>query len=143
MNHAPRSFIGAHGYKVIVCARGAAAFEAAQVANGVGQAPKQGTRIKPRQVKALPNIELAVPTLAEMAANFSAALAAQIAAGMPIVTAATFQERWARCEACRDDQGQPIFDPAGWGGRGKCRLCGCCARIKLAWATAVCKRGYW
>lgn len=140
----PRSFVGAHGYKVIVFARGAAAFEAARVANGVGKKRAVGQVSDPaRQVQAVPNIELAVPTLAEMAANFSTALAAQIAAGMPIVTAAVFQARWAKCEVCRDDKGQRIFDPAGWGGRGKCRLCGCCARIKLAWATAVCRRGYW
>ena len=141
----PSRFTGAHGIKVIVYARGADALAAARRAHGMGQvtrAKRTDGRIK-GSAKTIPDIRLAVPTLAQMAANFSTALAAQIAAGCPIVTAAIFQERWGKCEACRDAKGQRIFDPAGWGGRGKCRLCGCCAQLKLAWATAACKRGLW
>ena len=146
----PRSFIGGHGYRVVVFAQGTAAFAAAQQAHGVGK--KRAVVTDPARVvgrvsdpanKSVSDITLMVPTLAQMAANFSAALSAQIAAGCPIVTAAIFRERWDKCESCRDDKGQRIFDPAGWGGRGKCRLCGCCAQLKLAWATAVCKRGLW
>jgi hypothetical protein len=82
------------------------------------------------------------PTLVEMAANFTKATARWVLAGCPIVSEEVMKRRMGpdgcglglpEGERCKN------FDPVTLGGR--CRLCGCGAQWKAAWATEKCPDG--
>lgn len=69
---------------------------------------------------------------ATQAMTFTAALAEWLAAGCPIVDAATHFERSAICSLC------PLWDAR----HARCLHCGCRA-IKLTWSTSACTLGKW
>lgn len=77
------------------------------------------------------------PTLAELAANFGAAMARVVASaaagGRVKVTEEEYRARSRQCDHCE------FWDPA-WFGIGRCRAPGCgCTRLKRYLATEVCK----
>ena len=76
------------------------------------------------------------PTAAELAANFSTAIARWSAAGFPVVSRETYDARAAVCGPCA------FWDAAARLGLGKCKKCGC-ARMKRWIATEKCPLGKW
>ena len=80
----------------------------------------------------------AEPTLAELAANFTTALARWSAAGFPTVSAEAYAARAAACDACEHWQPQARL------GLGKCAAPGCgCTSLKRWLATEKCPQGKW
>lgn len=71
------------------------------------------------------------PTVTSMTVSVLSSLARWLAAGRPKTSPAGLAGRRAGCQAC------PHWDPKGWRGRGRCRLCGC-SGVKLEWATETC-----
>ena len=78
------------------------------------------------------------PTAAELAANFSSALARWSAAGFPVVSREIYADRAAVCARCE------FWDAAARFGLGKCRhkKCGC-TKMKRWLATEKCPLGKW
>ena len=70
------------------------------------------------------------PTILEMAANFTGAMARWTAAGFPVVSAEVAEQRLTACQAC--ENWQPVM------GLGRCKLCGCFG-FKLWLATERCR----
>ena len=86
--------------------------------------PPQATNISPPPLPPEP------PTLIEMVANFSGAMARWAAAGFPTVDAAELEQRLNTCRACEN-----------WGmvlGFGRCKVCGCFG-LKLWLKTERCR----
>jgi hypothetical protein len=80
----------------------------------------------------------AEPTLAELAANFTSAVARWIGAGAPVVAEATYHARAAACAACS------LWDASARAGLGKCQAPGCgCTKLKRWLATERCPLGKW
>lgn len=77
------------------------------------------------------------PSLPEMVQSLWLATSTFAKAGFPLVDYATFERRVAMCRGC--DQ----WDAQGFGGSGRCRLCGCSTKVKLRMATAACPAGKW
>lgn len=74
------------------------------------------------------------PTPAELAVNFTGAMARWIQAGVPVVTQAVYYAREAACEPCE------LWDAAARFGLGKCMAPGCgCTKFKRWLATEQCK----
>lgn len=74
------------------------------------------------------------PTTAELAANFTGAMARWVAAGLPVVSEAVYEQRAAACEACG------LWDGVARFGLGKCLAPDCgCTRLKRWLATERCK----
>jgi len=71
------------------------------------------------------------PTLQQMAANFTAAMADWTKAGFRTVERAVYEKRHTTCQACF------YWDAPARGGLGKCRICGC-TKFKLWLATTKC-----
>jgi hypothetical protein len=80
--------------------------------------------------------EIKEPGLLTKAGNFVAAMADFASSGFKQVTPEQLAERKAICAGCK------FFDPAGYGGTGKCRKCGC-SSYKLDIAASRCPVGYW
>ena len=78
------------------------------------------------------------PTAAELAANFSSALARWSAAGFPVVSREIYDDRAAICAPCE------FWDGAARLGLGKCthKKCGC-TKMKRWLATEKCPLGKW
>jgi len=100
------------------------------------QAAYQTLSAKYRGTSAAPRPQ--EPTAAELAANFSSALARWSAAGFPVVSRETYEARAAVCEPCE------FWDGAARLGLGKCRhkKCGC-TKMKRWLATEKCPLGKW
>jgi hypothetical protein len=75
--------------------------------------------------------KLPQPSAAELAANFTGALAAWAKAGFKIVERSVYESRHALCQAC------DWWDAKAWAGSGRCRKCGC-SRAKLWLTTSKC-----
>ena len=71
------------------------------------------------------------PTLSELAANFTGAIAGWAQAGFKVVERGEFERRHAVCLACE------FWQPDALLGTGKCRKCGC-SKVKLWLATSRC-----
>lgn len=83
-------------------------------------------------------IEPGEPTTLELAANFAGAMARWGAAGFATVSADTYAERAAICDACEH------WDGSARAGLGKCNAPGCgCTRFKRWLATERCQLGKW
>jgi hypothetical protein len=84
-----------------------------------------------------PHPKKGMPTLRARAVNFTAAAAAQVAAGMPTCSEEQVAERFAICRACDKFDGKA------------CLECGCLIKgekqmlSKLSWATSTCPLGKW
>ena len=78
------------------------------------------------------------PTAAELAANFSSALARWSAAGFPVTSRLTYEARATVCEPCE------FWDATARLGLGKClhKKCGC-TKMKRWLATEKCPVGKW
>ena len=70
------------------------------------------------------------PTLTDLLANFTGAMARWASSGFPLVTKETFDARFATCSACEH-----------WAGK-TCRKCGC-TKLKLWLATERCPLDKW
>jgi hypothetical protein len=77
------------------------------------------------------------PTMAQMAKNFFKSAAVFVAAGMPRASVADIEKRLDFCRYCEH------YDEKGYGGMGKCNVCGCNMEIKSAMATEYCPAGKW
>jgi hypothetical protein len=77
------------------------------------------------------------PSIAQMAQNFFKSAAVFVAAGMPRTPVEIIEKRLDFCRYC------PEFDETGYGGNGKCNVCGCNMEIKTAMATEECPKGKW
>lgn len=75
-------------------------------------------------------------TLLDMASNFASSVAQWAKAGAPVVTEEQFKQRADICNRCE------FFDPAAFGGRGRCTKCGC-STYKLFLATSKCPIEKW
>ena len=78
------------------------------------------------------------PSAADLLVNFSSAVAQWSAAGFPVATRQTFEERSAVCSACE------FWDGSARLGLGKCKhkKCGC-TRFKRWLASERCPLGKW
>jgi hypothetical protein len=72
-----------------------------------------------------------VPTLGELAVNFTEAIAGWAKAGFKTVAREIYEHRLSICSACEFWQADAIL------GTGKCRKCGC-SKVKLWLATSKC-----
>lgn len=79
----------------------------------------------------------AKPTMAQMAKNFFKSAAVFVAAGMPRASVADIEKRLDFCRYCEH------YDQTGYGGMGRCLVCGCNMEIKSAMATEYCPLGKW
>jgi len=78
------------------------------------------------------------PTVAELASNFSAALARWASSGFAVVTREQHAERMSACSSCEH------WRPRERLGLGVCRAPGCgCTRLKHWLATERCPLGLW
>ena len=75
-------------------------------------------------------------TLLDMASNFASSVAQWAKAGAPVVTEEQFKQRADICNRCE------FFDPAAFGGRGRCTKCGC-STYKLILAPSKCPIEKW
>lgn len=78
-----------------------------------------------------PKPRLPEPAVAEMAVNFTSAMAAWVKAGFPVVEHEVYEQRHAICLACE------YWDAHARAGLGKCNRCGC-SRAKLWLAPSEC-----
>ncbi len=101
-----------------------------------GWNPAEFAAVSPACVRALAG--LAEPTAAELAANFTRALARWLAAGLPITSEAEHAGRLAACREC------PLWDAAALAGTGRCKhpKCGC-SKLKHWLKTERCPAGKW
>jgi hypothetical protein len=72
-----------------------------------------------------------------MALSFFKSAAVFVAAGMPRASVEEIEQRLGICNAC------PSFDKDGYGGMGKCNVCGCNMEVKSVMATEACPEGRW
>jgi hypothetical protein len=79
------------------------------------------------------------PNLLGKAANLARATASHVAAGMPLVDDATYEERLSICRSCVGPGG--YWDAA----REVCMnsSCGCAMKVKTRWAEQRCPIGRW
>lgn len=77
-----------------------------------------------------------LPSLVTQAGTLATSLAQFTASGFKTVTKEVYEERKRICEGCE------FFDPAGFGGVGRCRKCGC-SSYKLNMAISECPIGLW
>lgn len=78
------------------------------------------------------------PTLAELAGNFTHAIAAWTMAGFPTVSASDYTTRAAICGRCQ------YWQPTARAGLGKCAHKGCgCTKLKRYLATEKCPLNLW
>jgi hypothetical protein len=80
---------------------------------------------------------MSTPGIGQMALNFFKSAAVFVAAGMPRATVEEIEHRLTVCSTC--DQ----FDKGGYGGAGRCNVCGCNMEIKTVMATEACPMGRW
>lgn len=78
-----------------------------------------------------------LPGLLTQAATLTGEVARWTASGFARVSDSVLEERLAICRDC------PQWDASGFGGTGRCRLCGCSTAAKLRMATAECPEGRW
>jgi hypothetical protein len=90
-----------------------------------------GVKTVPRRSRAN---DLKPPTLAEMAANFGAAMARWQAAGYPVLDDSGYQDRLAVCHACEHWKAKALIP--------RCKLCGCFS-FKLWLPTERCRLDKW
>jgi hypothetical protein len=80
----------------------------------------------------------ALPTIANLAANFAGAMTNWSKAGFAVVDEPTYKARDAICSACQ------YWQPAARLGMGKCNAPGCgCTKLKRWIATEKCPQGKW
>ena len=72
-----------------------------------------------------------------MALNFFKSAAVFVAAGMPRASLQDIEKRLDFCRYCIE------YDETGYGGMGKCMVCGCNMEIKSVMATEECPLGKW
>ena len=72
------------------------------------------------------------PTIPQMAKRLGSSVAGWAKGGFPMASAETLGERLAICKACN------FWDQGGFGGTGRCSICGCSTHVKLRMATSVC-----
>jgi hypothetical protein len=77
------------------------------------------------------------PSISRMALTFFKSAAVFVAAGMPRASVEEIERRLGICNAC------PSFDKDGYGGMGKCNVCGCNMEVKTVMATEACPEGKW
>jgi hypothetical protein len=77
------------------------------------------------------------PGIGQMALSFFRSAAVFVAAGMPRAPLDEIEHRLTVCSTC------PQFDPSGYGGMGKCNVCGCNMEVKSVMATEACPEGKW
>ena len=75
-------------------------------------------------------------TLLDMAKNFAREVKVWVEGGAKVVSEQEFQKRAELCAACE------FYDAEAFGGRGKCRQCGC-SSFKLFLATTKCPIDKW
>ena len=75
-------------------------------------------------------------TLLDMAKNFAGEVATWVKEGVPTVSEDEFKKRADICSGCE------FFDPEAFGGRGRCKQCGC-SSWKLFLATSKCPVDKW
>lgn len=80
---------------------------------------------------------MSTPSIAQMAKSFFKSAAVFVAAGMPRASVEEIEQRLSTCNAC------PSFDKDGYGGMGKCNVCGCNMEVKSVMATEACPDGRW
>lgn len=76
-------------------------------------------------------------TILEKAAGFAKSAITFVKAGMPCVEEGEIARRLRICAECE------LFDPAGYGGMGRCNECGCNMEIKTIMATEECPKKLW
>jgi hypothetical protein len=76
-------------------------------------------------------------SIAEMAKSLLADTARWAKKGFKIASPEAIIRRLGACKAC------PYWNPKAWGGSGKCRVCGCSTKAKLALETSTCPKGKW
>ena len=77
------------------------------------------------------------PAPPAMIRSFWGSVARWAASGFPVSTAGEFQRRLDACIACDK------WDKEGFGGSGRCSVCGCSTQAKLRIATEECPIGKW
>lgn len=101
------------------------------------------TPIFPEGFAALPppNQEIIPPTPYpshfEMAANLAGSFGGFIINGFKVATEEQLTTRKAICKEC------PEWNPAGFGGTGSCKKCGCSTQAKLRMANSKCPIDKW
>ena len=98
------------------------------------------SKYAPKIDPAPPNLE---PSIMDMAGGLAVALGKWATNGFPVVSEAEYAQRRAICEPCKDtESGMPNFNPTGYAGMGKCRVCGCTG-YKLILKTEKCPLAKW
>lgn len=100
---------------------------------------------RPRTIEATPSPKpiakkpkIPEPTLAELAGNFTHAIAAWTMAGFPTVSASDYTTRAAICAPCQ------YWQPTARAGLGKCAHKGCgCTKLKRYLASEKCPLNLW
>ena len=75
-------------------------------------------------------------TILDMAKDFTRTVAKWVKKGVPVVPQPVFEERAKQCADCE------FFDADAFGGRGRCKKCGC-STFKLFLATTKCPIDKW
>jgi hypothetical protein len=77
------------------------------------------------------------PTVKELAASLLTESVRWVRKGFPIAEAEVVESRLQICNGCEH------WNPRGYGGTGKCTVCGCSTKVKLVLGTSKCPIDKW